>query len=248
MITIITSNTRERLALSALCEARGWNAIGCDSLRAFRRSLRPSWPKVVVTRQAFSDGYSDDVLATLRAEPKRHAKIIVILSAGAASSHEARQLALGADCVVRDPVRTDVLAEYLAKYFLQASRSARPARRQPSKTLPFAGATLDPVERKLQRGNRVARLTPREVALARALIDSRGEPLSYEELYEEILGRRFRGDTSNMRVLLGKLCGSAESVGIPLREWIHVIPKSGYRYTPPQLRAVKPRRTDLSAA
>ena len=64
-------------------------------------------------------------------------------------------------------------------------------------------------------------------------------------------GRRFRGDTSNLRVLLGKLTASAVSLGISLQKWVEVIPKLGYRYRRPRsggMRLVKPRRPLLSAA
>jgi hypothetical protein len=49
-------------------------------------------------------------------------------------------------------------------------------------------------------------------------------------LYSEILGRRFAGETSNMRVLLGKLGKTTAKVGLDVRQWVEVIPKLGYRY------------------
>lgn len=246
MITILSPDARERTALAALCESRKWPVTTCDSLRAFRRSLRGLWPKVVIARQTLSDGYSDDVLRALAADSRRIVKLITLLPASAPSQCEARQIALGADCVLRDPLRPNVLAEYLAKYSAQAIKPART--RKPREALPFAGATLHPTERKLQRGARTVSLTPREVALARLLADSRGETLTYDELFQEILGRRFRGDTSNMRVLLGKLCASAATLGIDLRHWLQVIPKTGYRFAPPPLRPLKSRTPALTAA
>jgi DNA-binding winged helix-turn-helix (wHTH) protein len=73
-------------------------------------------------------------------------------------------------------------------------------------------------------------ITPREALLLELLIRAEPEVVSYETLYNEILGRKFRGDTSNMRVLLAKLSISARAVGITLRSHINVIPKTGYRY------------------
>ena len=54
--------------------------------------------------------------------------------------------------------------------------------------------------------------------------------VSYETLYDKILHRSFGGDTSNMRVLLGSLAASAARIGLTVRSWVEVIPKSGYRY------------------
>lgn len=248
MITIVSPDARERAAFSALCQTRNWNVDTCESVRAFRHRISDATPKVVLTRQKLGDGYSDDVLAALQAASPCEVKVIVLASASAGSSHEARQLALGADCVLRDPVRPEVLVEYLAKYSARTLSPARPARRVRPKPLQLASAALDPIERRLQHAGRAVQLTPRETALACALIASRGAILHYDELFETILGRRFRGDTSNMRVLLGKLCASAGSIGIPLRQWVQVIPKTGYRYASPRLRPLASRGPALSAA
>jgi DNA-binding response OmpR family regulator len=157
-------------------------------------------------------------------------KLVVLMSAGTAAAAEARQLALGADCVLRDPVRVEVLAEYLAKYIKTSRGPDTHARPAVPATISFAGATVDPVKRRLDHGNKSTALTPREVQLVELFVSTAGGMVTYELLYVELLGRRFRGDTSNMRVLFGKLSTSAESVGISLRHWIEVIPKTGYRY------------------
>lgn len=231
MIVIVSSSARECSALLALCEVRGWPGVGCDSVRSFRKMLREITPKVVLTRQKLDDGYSDDVLSALKgASDAEAAKIIVLLAAGRASSQQARQVALGADCVLQDPVRTDVLAEYLARY--RAERAiASAGRKAPSSSLHFAGAILQPSDRTVRLAGKSVVLTPREFQLLRLLAESRNRVVSYEALYNEILGRRFAGDTANMRVLLGKLAASLDTVGISLRQHVEVISKSGYRYS-----------------
>src|SRR5207248_2324593 len=98
------------------------------------------------------------------------------------------------------------------------------------RTLDFAGAAVDPIERTASGGARRVPLTPREVQLIELLVDAAGEVVSYETLYHEILGRKFVGDTSNMRVLLGKLDLSFRAMDISIRRYIDVIPKTGYRY------------------
>ena len=232
MILIVSSFPQERQALANLCASREWPCIECDSLRTLRKNLKSIRPTVVVTRHKLSDGYSDDVLFALTSSALLPlTKVVVLLSAGIGAAHEARQVALGADCVHRDPVRIDVLVEYLAKYRREALDSAdRPKRaltREPSE---FAGATIDWNERRLLHAGKSAVLTPREIQLVELLIESEGAILTYDTLYHEILGRRFDGDTGNIRVLLTRLTGKAASVGISLREWIEVLLKSGYRY------------------
>src|SRR5262245_28371741 len=117
MIVIISDSATERAALSALCASRGWSCIECESFRAACRTFVQLPPRVIVTRQKLADGYSDDVLkalTSLRRAPV--ARSIVLLGAAASSDVAARQLALGADSVHRDPVRADVLLAYIAKY------------------------------------------------------------------------------------------------------------------------------------
>ena len=245
MIAIVSPSLHERTAFAALCGSRGWITTECDSLRAFKRALLRMRPRVVLTRRRLGDGFSDDVIAALTGAEISSARVVVLMGANTPSAVEARQVALGVDCVQRDPVRTDVLVEYLEKY-RQASEPARNGTaRIVLKPFAFAGVTVDPVGRQLRRGNKAGHLTPHEVDLVELLVQSEGGILTYETLYSDILGRRFRGDTSNMRVLLGKLTASARAAGVQLREWVEVVPKMGYRYRPPEaveLAASKARR------
>jgi DNA-binding response OmpR family regulator len=205
--------------------------MGCDSTHDFIRMLHRISPNVVVVRHKLDVGYSDDVIAaiaTVGMSPA--AKVIVLATAGLTASVEARQVIIGADCVLRDPVRTDVLLAYVAKYLRPAPSSAVGCARQGVEMISFSGATLNVLERTLRHGGRTVSLTPREVTLIELLTASAGNIVTYDTLYSEILDRQFCGDTSNMRVLLQKLNSSADSVGIALREWVDVIPKTGYRY------------------
>jgi DNA-binding response OmpR family regulator len=237
VIAIVSPAAPERAALAALCASRGWVTAECDSLRALRQLLGRVRPRIVLTRRRLGDGFSDDVMSALAAVGQlATVKVIVLVAASTPAAVEARQVALGADCVQRDPVRTDVLVEFLAKYQQQAPRLRRVA---PLAVVPkpfqVAGARIDPVARRIWRGKKTVHLTPHEVALAELLAESRGGLVAYETLFSEILGRRFRGDTSSMRVLLGKLAASAKSVGVALRDSVEVIPKLGYRYRPGSL-------------
>ena len=220
--------------MAALCESRGWVTTECDSLRAFAKVLVYQRPEIVLTRYRLADGFSDDVVAALAAAGLLAiTKVIVLIGAGTHSSVEARQVALGVDCVQRDPVRTDVLVEYLARYRLDLKHARHQTPPTVLKAFAFARASVDPVERTIRHGKKLSHLTPHEVDLAELLVQSEGGIVTYDTLYSSILDRRFRGDTSNMRVLLGKLAASARRAGVQLREHVKVIPKMGYRYQPP---------------
>jgi len=246
LIAIITHAPQERAALEAVCEERDWRVFSCDSVRAFRRLLARATPKVVLTRGRLADGYGDKVLPL--APPG--ARKVVLLAAGTPPSIEARIVMLGADCVLRDPIRINVLCEYLAKYMAAADH--QPSRSAAPKNLRLAGITVDVMKRQIHGHDAFVSLTPRELALAQILVEAEGEVVTYEFLYQELLGRRFNGDTSNMRVLLGKLITSGKKVGADIRSWIHVMPKTGYRYhddgTVPRRGPAAPQQTTSTAA
>ena len=145
MITIISSSPAERSAFGALCESRGWPHLVCDSVRAFRAFLGHTEPSVVLMRNRLGDGYSDDVLAALKtAGLVPGTRTIVLIAAGTPAAHEARQVALGADCVHRDPARIDVLVEYLTRYRTNGfAARANGGSRNASAAFHFAGDTID---------------------------------------------------------------------------------------------------------
>ena len=193
--------------------------------------LQRSAPRTILMRHSFHDGFSDQVFAHLGSVQNASAvRCVVLVAAGTPPAAEARQVSLGADCVLRDPVRPDLLLAYLDRY--QRNSRQRPAQPPtgPASTVAFAGGLLHRLERKLQHGGRTTPLTPREIELIELLVAATGGIVTYETLYDEILNRPFRGDTGNMRVLLGKLTASAAAVGLMVRDSVEVIPKAGYRY------------------
>ncbi len=231
MVVVVSSERPQRVVLTALCTRRGWPCVECDSVRSARRTLLRVQPRVVVVRHQLNDGYSDDVIGLLRASDTRTpARVIVLAAAGLTAPVEARQIVLGADVVHRDPIRIEVVLAQIDRYRAVGHSQLSRRRNGPAKSLVFAGARIDPLKRTLRHGRRVVELTPREVELVRVLNDSDGQVATYELLYSEILGRPFRGDTSNMRVLLGKLTSSFRAAKLDLRSSVEVIPKSGYRY------------------
>lgn len=219
----------------SLCESNGWATLECHSVRATLRSLQRHQPRVVVTRHRLDDGYSDDIIAALATPEQRSGtKLIVLLDAGVPSAVEVRQINLGADCVLRNPIRTDVLIAYIGKCLKSSAFSRMTGAAVTAVTIDFCGGTFTPIDRTLSHGKDLISLTPREAVLIELLTQSTGSVASYEHMYGEILGRRFRGDTSNMRVLLGKLAATCRSIGISIRRHIQVIPKTGYRYVAPE--------------
>ncbi|MFZ9747570.1 MAG: winged helix-turn-helix domain-containing protein [Opitutaceae bacterium] len=222
MILLVDSAEREGSVLAELCAGRGWVTGACATVAEARRRIPRLRPRVAVIRRTLRDGLAEEVLTALA---ETRCRRMVLVPAGTSGAVEARLVGLGADCVLREPVRIEVLLAYLERFRREPGTAPPPG---PAR-LAFAGGQLDPADRTLRRGARGTTLAPREAQLAELLARSPGQVVAYEALYADILGRPFRGDTGNLRVLLGKLCAAAARAGVDARAWIEVIPKSGYR-------------------
>lgn len=232
MIVIVSSSSREASSLAALIKNCPHPASTCVSIAQFKAQIRKAPPTLVLTRVNLSDGYSDDILSLLdKSSLLPNTRVIVLAGADCSPRQEARQLFLGADCVLRDPLRPGVLLEYTAKFLRTSPRSK--TRSLPPDDFILAGATVLSDQQQLQCGGRSTHITPKEVELARLLSESPGKTLTYGLLYGELFNRAFPGDSANLRVLLGKLSSSYRKLGLDLRSAIRVTPKSGYCYLPP---------------
>lgn len=230
MIHIVSSLAREAEVLAALCEQRSWPTLACTRFADFRHAAEKNTPQAVIVRQQLEDGYSDDVLAYLESRPgPRTTRVIVLAPANCSAKEERRHISLGADSVLRDPVRLEVMLEYLARYRTK-SRPRPSAPRAGAASYEFAGVHVHPLEHRLSRGKQEAHTTPRVIELLQVLHANAGRVTPYTQLYCELFGRRFAGDTANCRVLLGKAAAVFRRLGVPLRQHIKVIPKSGYLY------------------
>ncbi len=232
MIIIVSNSTREAALLNALCDQRAWPAQACGTLTEFKKLAERNEVRAVVVRQRLREDYSDDLLATLKElEATSRPRVIVLVPADCSIRLEARQVALGADCVLRDPVRMEVLLEYLAKYRTESRGALAPALASPL-CYEFAGVQVFPHEHRLVRLEQSTHVAPKEIELLQLLARSAGKVVPYPVLYCEVFKQLFAGDTANSRVLLGKVTTSFRRVGVDLRRHIEVIPKSGYLYSP----------------
>jgi len=229
MIVIVSNLAHEAAALTVLCTQRTWLAQACDSVAGFRRLTEKIHPKLVVTRRRLPDGVSDDVLAHLGKDGPTC--VIVLAPADCPPRDETRQISLGADHVLRDPVRIEVLMELAARHLMRPAASATPAPGD-SPGYTFAGVRVFPHEHRLERNGVSVRATPKVIELVQILYRNRERVASYALLYDELFGRHFAGDTANCRVLLAKADAVFHQLGVSLRDHITVIPKSGYLYLP----------------
>lgn len=231
MIAILTDSIREAKLLAALCDQRAWPSVTSGTVSGFTKLAELASPRVVVTRQRLGDGYADDIFAWLKdSERLSNIRVMVLVPADCSIRQEARQVAMGADCVLRDPLRMEVLFEYLARY--RAKKNPPDATARAQSVYEFAGVEVTPHKYLLVRSGHTVQTAPQVVALLRLLYSSPGKVIPYPVLYCELFNQKFAGDTANCRVLLAKAALSFHQLNVDLRAFIKVIPKSGYLYTP----------------
>ena len=109
-----------------LAESAGWVTTEAGGLREARRMLARQSPRVIVARHQLADGFADHLLREIGADTPGRPRLIILASPGMAATEEARQVSLGADCVLRDPVRSEVLLAYLARYLRRAGAAPAP--------------------------------------------------------------------------------------------------------------------------
>lgn len=241
MILIASNLAREAEALVALFATRQWASESCRSVTDLCRIASMNPPRVVLVRHRLGDGYSDDVLLHLREQlPPGYCTALVLVPGTYSTADECRQMSLGAQHVLRDPIRGEVLLQLVARYRDRPLGHRADASRSIS-CYEFAGVTVHPREHRLAHGSISVQATPKVIELVHLLHHHAGKLVSYTELYEVIFLRRFAGETSNCRVLLAKADDYFRQLGANLRAHVKVVAKTGYLYSPARDNSVPAR-------
>jgi DNA-binding response OmpR family regulator len=140
------------------------------------------------------NGYQ--VCRTLRAE--RNWTPILMLTAKDGEYDEAEALDTGADDFLSKPFSFVVLVARL-RALARRGRTPRPP------VLSAGDLVLDPMTRRCSRGDEAILLTPRELALLEALLQTPGAVVAKHELLRHVWGDDFEGDANVVEVYVGYL-------------------------------------------
>lgn len=223
---------------AALCDQKSWPCHACTTISEFTKTIEKLTPRTVITRHRLEDGYSDDVLNLLTTNEQFASTCkIVLLPANVTTQQEVRLVGLGADCLMRDPLRLEVLLAYVGRNRSRANASLAGAI-VPESTFEIAGIRVHANQHIIEKEGRTIAVAPQVVALLRLLSRSAGKVLSYQVIYYELFNRRFTGETANARVLLAKAATSLSLLDANFRAHINVVAKSGYLYSPTAMNKV----------
>ncbi|MFG1609802.1 response regulator transcription factor [Actinoplanes sp. NPDC049265] len=145
---------------------------------------------------------------------------ILMLTAKDGEYDEADALDLGADDYLIKPFSFVVLIAHL-RALIRRGAPERPA------VLAAGDLTLDPAERRVQRGGAPIAVTPREFALLEYLLRHRGEAVTKTALIENVWDAHFDGDPNIVEVYIGYL---RKKIDHPFgRTAIETVRGAGYR-------------------
>ncbi|MBV9582566.1 MAG: response regulator transcription factor [Chloroflexi bacterium] len=165
-----------------------------DGLSAIR-AAEQSHPDVVVLDRMLPGMDGLDVCKRLRAQGDA---AIVMLTARDSLGDRVADLETGADDYVVKPFHfEELVARIRAVLRRRATRSTT--------VLRFADLELNPITRKVGRGDRSLALTPREFELLRVLLEQPRRVFSKRALVERVWGYDFAGDDNIVEVYIGYL-------------------------------------------
>ncbi len=136
---------------------------------------------------------------------------VIFLTAERSEADIVRGLELGADGYVPKPFSLNELKA-------RARALLRTVERLNKKTVSFGGLELDRLNRAVKRHGKTVSLTEVEMKILTALLGRRGDPISRQELLDEVWGIRFDPGTANLDVHLHNLRKKLRAVGPPLIE------------------------------
>ena len=155
-------------------------------------------PDLFLLDLGLPDGTGLDVCRELR---RRTPAPIVVLSAGYAESQKVALLQAGADDYVSKPFGMGELAARVDAHLRRAQirRSTAPS------VLEVDGLTIDLPHSIVMRESREIRLTPTEWCILTVLAHRAGRPVSHQEIFAAVWGRRFGDSSLYLRVYLTHL-------------------------------------------
>jgi two-component system response regulator MprA len=158
---------------------------------------------------------------------------ILVLTARDAVSDRVAGLDAGADDYLPKPFALEELLARLRALLRRRTPDELAAAAGRSRSLEFAGLSLDPDTRDVQRGDRQVSLTRTEFALLELLLANPRRVLTRAQILEQVWGYDFPTTGNALEVYIGYLRRKTEAGGEP--RIIHTVRGVGYvlRETPP---------------
>jgi DNA-binding response OmpR family regulator len=169
---------------------------------------------VVVLDRDLPGTHGDEICRALVAEGS--SSRVLMLTAASSLKDRVGGLELGADDYLSKPFE---FAELVARIRAVARRPPVPAKR-----LEYSDLTLDPYARTASRAGRRLALTPKELAVLERLLAAQGNPISAEQLLEEVWDESTDPFTTTVKTTIGRL---RAKLGDP--PVIETVREAGYR-------------------
>lgn len=196
-VLVIDDEPQIHRFLSPALDAAGYEPRRADSGQEGLRGIALWNPDAVVLDLGLPDMDGKDVLTRAREFYKGP---IIVLSARDREAEKIAALDLGANDYVEKPFG---VGELLAR--LRAGLRQTTAMPMPSGPIRIGTVTIDLEYRRVERGEAVVRLTPKEYDVLAHLAREGGKVVGHRDLLIAVWGAAHKDDTQYLRVVVGQL-------------------------------------------
>ena len=231
-VAVVDGDRRLARAVSAGLEADGYTARAVDSAARGLELVRQWNPDVVLLDLMLPDNEGPELFEAFRAETDA---ALIGISARASVSDRIAGLKLGADDYLPKPFAFE---ELLAR----VEAVIRRHRGKGGARLIVGDITLDLSEGLVARGTQQVLLTGIEFRILAALMRSRGQLVTYEQLAEAVWAEANGPDSNSLEVHVSRIRQKLEAGGEPRQ--VQTVRGLGYRF----VAESKERRDDTKSA
>jgi DNA-binding response OmpR family regulator len=187
-VLVIEDDASITLGLRINLESEGYEVVCADDGEKGIAMAREESPDLIILDVMLPKVNGFEVLHTLRREGR--VMPIIVLSARTGEIDKVTGLELGAEDYVAKPFS---LAELLARVRAALRRGARLGERPRPMQHQFGQVKLDALSRTVQRAGKPVDMTATEFDVLMCLVESRGQVLSRETIFEKVWGPNHHG-------------------------------------------------------
>jgi len=224
-ILIIDDEPQIRHFLRISLKTEGYELLEAENGEAGLALCARNSPELVILDLGLPDMDGSDVLAALR---ERSSVPVIILSVRDRELEKVKALDLGANDYVTKPFGVDELLARVRTQLRNVKRNSGP----PTEALLIfddGSLHIDLTARKITVNEEPVRLTPKEFAVLKVLLQASGKIVTQSQLLKDIWGPTHTKDTHYLRILIGRL---RQKLGDDPTEqkYIQTEPGVGYRF------------------
>jgi two-component system KDP operon response regulator KdpE len=193
-ILLVEDSPNIRLLVRRLLENEDHAVWEADSARAALEMVASIDPDVILLDLGLPDCDGLELIPLIRAQTSAP---LIVLSARDSSDYKVSALDLGADDYVTKPFDID---EFQAR--VRTALRRKISSQGAKSSISVADVEIDLVNRRIVKGGKVIRLTPKEYSVVAELAKYQGRVITHEQLLKSVWGNEFQRNIEYLRIII----------------------------------------------